>query len=74
MQHPLRILDLARGDDTRRLAAGFLVAVADEAVETDVMVSKELALLMLGRKVFFQELTSTVPKAPQTPEYQASGP
>jgi len=35
MQHPLRIGDLASGDNTGRLPAGFFVAVANQAVETE---------------------------------------
>jgi hypothetical protein len=36
MQYSLRVSDLTSGDDTGRLPTGFFVAVADEAVETEV--------------------------------------
>lgn len=45
MQYPLRIGDLTGGKDTGRLSAGFLVAVAEKAVESGCEESQaELAI------------------------------
>jgi len=44
MQHPLRIGNLAGGNNTGRLPASFFVAVAKEAVKSGVKGQKEFAI------------------------------